>query len=203
MSIEARAARAGAPAARLYRTGIGARRATRAAGQLTDTLNRTILIAGFCGALDPELKPGDIVLATELRSPTKTTVCEDPQTLADALCKAGLRARIAPILSSNRIELGDRRTALHRTGAVAVDMESAPIAEKLGTDSLVTMRVVLDTPRQELYRPLRSLRNLITAYRTLKRACAAANDWAQTIEAAEAVASIETRESRAEPCPSR
>jgi nucleoside phosphorylase len=65
--LEARAVRTGAPWADVRRVGMGPRRAARSAQLTAANGNRPILIAGFCGALDPQLEPGDIVLATELR----------------------------------------------------------------------------------------------------------------------------------------
>ena len=140
-----------------------------------------MIIAGFCGALDPELEPGDVVLATELRGPTGTTPCDDPSILAGVLRRGGLRVRIAPIASSQRLVLGERRRTLWRTGAAAVDMESAWLAPGTDARPLVTMRVVLDTQRHELIRPLRTLTGTAIAYRTLRRACALVQDWASAI----------------------
>ena len=52
---------------------------------------------------------------------------------------------------------------------------------------LVTMRVVLDTQRHELIRPLRTLTGTAIAYRTLRRACALVQDWASAIAPREVV----------------
>ncbi len=73
-----------------------------------------MLIAGFCGALDAELEPGDVVLATELRGPTGTTACADPTILAGVLRRGGLRVRVGPIASSQRLVVRERRRALQR-----------------------------------------------------------------------------------------
>ena len=66
-------------------SGMGPRRARRAAHLARESGGGALLIAGFCGALDPELEPGDIVLASELRGPTGTTPCGDPTILAGVL----------------------------------------------------------------------------------------------------------------------
>jgi 4-hydroxy-3-methylbut-2-enyl diphosphate reductase len=143
------------------------------------------MIAGFCGALDPELEPGDVILPTELRGPTGTTVCDDTTILAGALRRAGFRVRQGPIASSQRIVLGGRRRALARSGALAVDMESAWLASAVGGQPLVTLRVVMDTSRHELYRPLRTVAAFATAYRTLSRACELVEDWAAALSSRE------------------
>ena len=91
MGIEARAVRGGAPWARVEKFGIGPQRAGQAASLVEDH-DGTVVIAGFAGALDEHLKPGDIVLASELRGPDGALVaCGDPAILAGVLRRAGLR----------------------------------------------------------------------------------------------------------------
>jgi 4-hydroxy-3-methylbut-2-en-1-yl diphosphate reductase len=185
LSVEARAVRSGAPWARVHQIGMGPRRAARSAQLASGSAGRAVLIAGFCGALDPELEPGDVVLASELRGPTGTTTCDDASILAGVLQRGGLRVRVAPIASSQRLVLGERRRMLHRTGAAAVDMESAWVAPAARARPLVTLRVVLDTYRYELHRPLRTVAGAAIAYRTLRRACALAEEWANALGARE------------------
>ncbi|HTW11434.1 MAG TPA: 4-hydroxy-3-methylbut-2-enyl diphosphate reductase [Solirubrobacteraceae bacterium] len=187
LSLEARAVRAGAPWAEVRRIGMGPRRAQRSARLAVSGGNRPIMIAGFCGALDPELEPGDVVLASEVRGPTGTTVCDDPTILAGVLRRGGLRVHIAPIASSQRLVVGERRQTLYRTGAAAVDMESAWLAPAARTRPLVTLRVVLDTHRHELHRPLRTVTGAATAYRVLQRACSLVEEWARALGAREVV----------------
>jgi 4-hydroxy-3-methylbut-2-enyl diphosphate reductase len=184
LSIEARAVRAGAPWANVKRIGMGPHRAARSA-HLAD--GGPVLIAGFGGALDPELEPGDIVLASELRGPTGTTPCPDPSVLAGVLRRDGLRVRIGPIASSQRLVVRERRRMLQETGALVVDMESAWLAPAARAEPLVTLRVVLDTHRDELHNPLRTLTGAAIAYRTLRRASALAKNWAQALGPREVV----------------
>jgi 4-hydroxy-3-methylbut-2-enyl diphosphate reductase len=187
LSLEARAVRAGAPWAHVHQIGMGPRRAARGAHLAGGSDGGGVLIAGVCGALDPDLEPGDIVLATELRGPTGTTPCPDPTILAGVLRRGGLRVRVGPIASSQRLVVRERRRALHRTGALAVDMESAWLAPAANAHPLVTLRVVLDTHRQELHRPLRTLAGAAVAYRTLRRACALVEEWARALGPREVV----------------
>ncbi len=184
LSLEARAVRAGAPWARVQRIGMGPRRAARGASSVE---GGAVLIAGFSGALDPELEPGDVVLASELRGPTGTTPCHDPTILAGVLRRGGLRVRVGPIASSQRLVVRERRRILQRTGALAVDMESAWLAPATHAHPLVTLRVVLDTHRQELHRPFRTMAGAGVAYRTLRRACALAEGWARALGPREVV----------------
>ncbi|MCW2954514.1 MAG: ispH [Conexibacter sp.] len=187
LALEARAARAGAPWARVLRIGMGPHRAQRAADATSTADGGAIVIAGFCGALDPSLEPGDVILATELRGPTGTTPCPDPSILAGALRRGGLNVRVGPIASSQRLVVRDRRRALHATGAIAVDMESAWIAPTARTRTLVTLRVVLDTAERELHHPLRTATGAARAYRALRRACELAEGWASALGEREVV----------------
>ena len=178
MRLEARAARAGAPWARVQQIGVGPRRALRAAALTHQGGGGGVLIAGYCGALDPELEPGDVVLANELRGPDGATQCPDPAILAGVLRRGGLRVHVGAVASSRRPVVGDARRALARSGALAVDMESAWLAVAARARPFVALRVVLDTQQRELHRPLRTLAGAARAYRALRRACALAEDWA-------------------------
>jgi 4-hydroxy-3-methylbut-2-enyl diphosphate reductase len=176
MSLEARAVRAGAPWAQVQRIGVGPRRAARSAADADH--GRAVLVAGFCGGLDPALEPGDVVLASELRDPAGATLgTADPTILAGVLRRGGLSVHVGPIASSERIVRGERRRRLSRTGALAVDMESAWLAPAVHDRPFLTLRVVLDTVSRELHRPLQTLTGFTTAYRTLRRACELAEEW--------------------------
>jgi 4-hydroxy-3-methylbut-2-enyl diphosphate reductase len=188
LSLEARAVRHGAPWADVRQIGMGPRRAARSAElAIAAGGSKATLIAGFCGALDPDLEPGDIILASELRGPTGTIPCDDPTILAGVLRRGGLNVRIAPIASSQRLVLGERRRTLFRTGAVAVDMESAWLAPAVRQRPLVTLRVVVDTNRRELHRPLRTVTGAAIAYRALRKACSLVEEWADSLAAREVV----------------
>jgi 4-hydroxy-3-methylbut-2-enyl diphosphate reductase len=187
LALEARAVRSGAPWARVERVGMGPKRASKSAELLDHGAGAPVLIAGFCGALDPALEPGDVVLATEVRGPTGTTTCSDPSILAGVLRRGGLRVHLGPIASSQRIVLRDRRRALQRTGALAVDMESAWLAPAAQGQPLVTLRVVVDTERHELHRPLRTVAAAAVAYRSLRQACALVEEWAHALGPREVV----------------
>jgi 4-hydroxy-3-methylbut-2-enyl diphosphate reductase len=187
LALEARAVRTGAPWADVRRIGMGPRRAARSAQLSAANGNRPILIAGFCGALDPALEPGDIVLASELRGPTGTSACDDPTILAGVLRRGGLRVHVGPIASSQRLVVGERRQTLFRSGSLAVDMESAWLVPVARRRPLMTLRVVLDTSRHELHRPLQTLTGAATAYRTLQRACSLVEEWARALASREVV----------------
>jgi 4-hydroxy-3-methylbut-2-en-1-yl diphosphate reductase len=203
LSIEARAVRAGlragtgestaeqdrtlADRVRVHRVGIGPRSATRAT-RLMRSDHGPVLVAGFCGALSDDLEPGDVVLASELRSPDgTTTTCPDPAILAGVLRRGGLRVHVGPIASSARLVTGARRSELRESGAVAVDMESAWLAAAIDPGPLVVLRVVLDTPRRELRRPWQTLGGVAVAYRSLRRACSLLGGWIPALGSREVV----------------
>ena len=187
LSLEAKAVRAGAPWARVERVGMGPRRASKSARIVDRGAGGAVLIAGFCGALDPGLVPGDVVLADEVRGPTGTTRCSDPAILAGVLRRGGLNVHVGPIASSQRLVRRDRRRTLRQTGAIAVDMESAWLAPAAHGQPLVILRVVVDTERHELHRPLRTVHAAAAAYRNLRRACALVEEWARALGHREAV----------------
>jgi len=180
MRVEARAIRAGAPWSRIEKIGVGPRRA-RAAARLTgDPRQMPALLAGICGGLDPQLEPGDVVLASELRTPEQTLSCPDPTILAGVLRRAGMRVHIGPIASSTGPVFGSRRRELSQSGALAVDMESAWLAVERAAP-LATLRVVLDTPRYEIHRPARAAVAWRRAFRALREASALLEDWAAAL----------------------
>ncbi len=181
MALEARAIRAGAPWSRVEKIGMGQRRAREAALLTHQPGERTALIAGVCGALDPRLKPGDIVLADELRTDAGTLPCPDPTILAGVLRRGGLRVHIGPIFSSTGLVRGEQRRELAREGALAVDMESAWLAQDARAQALTTLRVVLDTPHYEFHRPARAAIAARRAFRALREASSLLEGWAQAL----------------------
>jgi 4-hydroxy-3-methylbut-2-enyl diphosphate reductase len=187
MAIEVRAIRAGAPWSRVEKIGMGPRRA-RAAARLTHhPEQRSALIAGVCGALDPGLEPGDVVLASELRTAVKTLPCPDPTILAGVLRRGGLRVHVGPIVSSTGLVFGERRRELALAGALAVDMESAWLADDARAQPLTTLRVVLDTPRYEFHHPARAAIAARRAFRALREASSLLEAWARALGPREVV----------------
>jgi 4-hydroxy-3-methylbut-2-enyl diphosphate reductase len=181
MGIEARAIRAGAPWSRVEKIGMGPRRARAAAHMTHQPEPRSALIAGVCGALDSRLQPGDIVLASELRTDVRTLACPDPTILAGVLRRGGLRVHIGPIVSSTGLVFGERRREL------AVDMASAWLAERAGAQPLTTLRVVMDTPHYEFRRPARAAIAARRAFRALREASSLLETWAQALDRREVV----------------
>ncbi len=183
MGIEARALRRGALAAGIQRTGVGPRRARRAVSALASTPAAGVAVAGFGGALAPDLEPGDVVVANELltRDGTRVAECPGAGLIAGMLRRRGLKAHVGPVVSVRGPVVGRDREALLRTGALVADMESAWLAPAAAGRPFLVLRVVLDTPEHELWRPAATALGLVRAARALRSAGSVLEEWAQVI----------------------
>jgi 4-hydroxy-3-methylbut-2-enyl diphosphate reductase len=159
------------------RTGVGSARARRAALALEKDPARVLAVAGLCGALDPALCPGDLVVASELRQSHQRRQVASAHDLCAELRRFGLRAVVGSILAVDRVVRGAERKALRATGAHAIDMESAWLATAAAGRPLAVVRVVVDGPDHELLRPA-TLWNGLRAIRALETAAAAIEAWA-------------------------
>lgn len=190
MGIETRALRAGAPQADVRATGVGPRRARRAAARLASHPAAGVALAGFGGALSPELEPGDLVVASELWSRNGQVIAECPgaPVIAGLLRRRGVRAHVGPVVSVGRPAVGAARATLAEGGALVVDMESAWLAPVAADRPFVVVRAVLDTPACELWSPLALGRALAPAWRSLRAAASVlADDWGPAIRPRELV----------------
>ena len=128
------------------------------------------------------------MLASELRGPTGTTRLRRPD---DPRRRAAPR-RLARAHRADRLQPAARRwaSAGGRCTAPAPPRStwSPPGSLRPPTPRpLVTLRVVLDTSRRELHRPLRTLTGAATAYRALRRACSLVEEWANALAPREVV----------------
>ena len=140
-----------------------------------------VAIAGFCGAVAGGLKTGDIVVASEVRGPDGVTAC-DARPVVAALAALGIeRMCVGPVASVDHVVHGAERGVLADDGALAVDMESAWLAPAAAGRPFAVLRVVLDTPAREIYRPLATLAGGLAAWRALRRAAPALALWAWTL----------------------
>jgi 4-hydroxy-3-methylbut-2-enyl diphosphate reductase len=181
--LEARAIRPALPGATVLRCGLGPARARRAAERLAGRTPapRAIAVAGVCGALDPRLVPGDLVVASELRGAGAPRALESAKPLARALEARGARVHIGPMLSLDHLVRRAERESLAATGAIAVDMESAWLAALADELPFAVLRVVSDGPDHELF-GARVLANGVRALRALRAAAPALATWADSPE---------------------
>jgi adenosylhomocysteine nucleosidase len=137
-------------------SGIGWTAAAGAARALIDAGASALMSFGVAGALDPALEPGNVVLPREVLSsdgrhhPTDATWRE----------RVAVELRASHALSEGHLLTGDqaidtpekKAAAFHGTGAVAVDMESAAVAEVAAGHKLpyIAVRVIVDTAADRL-----------------------------------------------------
>jgi 4-hydroxy-3-methylbut-2-enyl diphosphate reductase len=134
----------------VVRTGMGHVRAHAAAQRLASAIEpgAAVVLAGISGGLDRRLAPGEIVVATSVRGPDGDELAlsaADAEAVATELREDGRSVHLGPIVSSKTLVHGEARTELARSGALAVDMESAWVARALSDHRLVIVRLVADT----------------------------------------------------------
>jgi adenosylhomocysteine nucleosidase len=106
---------------------------------------------GIAGGLAPGIAPGTLVIATEV-------IAEDGQRWAALDCRDGNTALVAaihaPVAGASRIvaTAGDKKALHLRTGAVAVDMESAAVARLCGVAGagFAVIRAIADSAERDL-----------------------------------------------------
>ncbi len=116
----------------LWQCGMGAERAQQAARSLLDAGATALLSWGTAGGLDPALRPGDVVLpATVVPSPGVGLEVDAAWHMRLCKCLAGSNINTGPLIQSPRVvaEPADKAELFQSTGAIAVDMESAAIAQ--------------------------------------------------------------------------
>jgi 4-hydroxy-3-methylbut-2-en-1-yl diphosphate reductase len=164
------------------KTGMGPVHSQAAAGALARTPGGALLVLGFCGGLDAESVPGEVIVAEAVRtagdeghSPERV-VCVDAEGLAARLRSRGLKVRSGEIVCVSKIAVGERRAQLLAGGALAVDMESVWLAAGAAGRPFAVVRVVLDSPSHELLRPQATV-GALRAARVLRRVAGALHDW--------------------------
>jgi 4-hydroxy-3-methylbut-2-en-1-yl diphosphate reductase len=183
MSVEAAIVASAARGTRVRRTGMGPQRALAAAGGIAQEAPRALLVLGFCGGLDAESVPGEVIVAEEVYAaedeghPAARVRCECSAELLGRVAGRGLKVRSGKIVCVSRLALGERRAALAAAGAIAVDMESVWLAPAAGERPFGVVRVVLDSPGHELLRP-QAAAGAVRAARSLRRVTGALHDWA-------------------------
>jgi adenosylhomocysteine nucleosidase len=132
-------------------SGIGRAAAAAAAQALVDSGVSALMSFGMAGGLDPALKPGSVVIPCELLSTdgARYTACRS--------WRERVAAAISPLCAVTEGNLltgtqaidtpAEKAAALRSTGAAAVDMESAAVAEVAAKHNLpfIAVRVIVDT----------------------------------------------------------
>ncbi|HZY76029.1 MAG TPA: 4-hydroxy-3-methylbut-2-enyl diphosphate reductase [Jatrophihabitantaceae bacterium] len=134
------------PDAQLLRCGMGPERVQAWLPRLREAAPGAVVVAGVAGGVDPSLRPGDVVVASEVRDSRGRTVLRGAAPLVAELRRMGLRVRTGPMVSHDRVVGGaEERARLAATGAIAVDMESAEIVRATVGVPTAVVRVIVDT----------------------------------------------------------
>jgi nucleoside phosphorylase len=202
LGIEARALKT--DGLRVERVGMGVRRAEEYVrrGPAFDVL----AVAGFGGATDGCLKPGDVVVADEVRQGREVIECPWADSVAFALerhlilepevdeapephtthglveASRGTPAVVTgPIATLDHLASAQTLTRLAGEGVTTVDMESFPLVATARGRPFTVVRVVVDTPDHPLVRPS-TLRAGLTARRRLQAIGTVLRHWATALE---------------------
>jgi 4-hydroxy-3-methylbut-2-en-1-yl diphosphate reductase len=179
LALEQALIRSAVRGARVRKTGMGPDKSLAAARALAREPGDALIVLGFCGGLDAQSRPGEVIVADEVLAAADEghepvqVACDGSQRLAGALIAAGLTVRRGTIVGVAKIATGERREQLRAAGALAVDMESAWLAAGAAGRPFSVVRVVLDSPSHELFRP-QALGGALLAARMLRRASAVA-----------------------------
>ena len=183
LAIEQLLIRSGARGAHVRKTGMGPEKSLAAAVALAREPGEALLVLGFCGGLDAQSRPGEVIVAEEVLATDDEgheavrADCDGAGQLADSLSVSGLAVRRGPIVGVGKIATGERREQLRAAGALAVDMESAWLAAGAAGRPFAVVRVVLDSPSHELFR-VGALGGALAAAQALRKVSAiAVQDW--------------------------
>jgi 4-hydroxy-3-methylbut-2-enyl diphosphate reductase len=179
LRIERAALRRGLPDVPVLRCGMGAARARATALVAAGISADVVAVAGFCGAVGDDLRAGDVVVASEVRGPEGITRCASGPVVAALATLGTERVQVGPVACVDHLVYGRQRAVLAGEGVLAVDMESAWLAPAAAGRPFAVVRVVLDTPAREIYRPVATLVGGLRAWRALRRAAPALAIWAR------------------------
>jgi 4-hydroxy-3-methylbut-2-enyl diphosphate reductase len=102
---------------------------------------------GVAGGLAPVLTPGDVIIASELRSTESSTSRNLPGSslLSAEFRRARFSVYHGPLVTSPRYVSAGGRAELAASGALAVDMESSWVMDYLPNNPLAVVRAISDT----------------------------------------------------------
>ena len=161
LRIERFALRRGLRGVPVVAVGMGVRHPSR----LFLPAGTALVVAGVAGALVDGISPGDLVV--------------DDRELALSLRGNGFTVHHGVIADSDHVVGSAERTELARTGALAVDMESARLLALAGDRPRAVVRAIVDTPSRPLPGPA-TLGGGITALRRLAAIGPVLRHWAET-----------------------
>ncbi|HYK26869.1 MAG TPA: 4-hydroxy-3-methylbut-2-enyl diphosphate reductase [Streptosporangiaceae bacterium] len=164
----------------IARVGYGPVRAAAAGQRIAQAEPDMVAVGGVGGAVAPGLRTGDIVVGSEVTDGGTTVSCPSAPLLAGELRRTGLTARVGQILTVDRLVKPGGHAALAKTGALAVDMETAPLLAGVGNRPAIVVRAISDTPEQSVLSP-GIVSGGIAALRSLRLAAPALARWAAAV----------------------
>jgi len=185
LGIEGAIVRSGWRGARVRKTGMGTEKSKAAARWLRREPGDALLVLGFCGGLDEESVPGEVIVAESVYGATdeshtpERVECVETERIAQQLRSREMKVRSGPIVCVSKIAVGERRTQLLEDGALAVEMESVWLAAGAAGRPMAVVRVVLDSPSHELFRP-QAVGAATRAARALRTVARELRGWAPT-----------------------
>ena len=162
LRIERFALRRGLPGVPVIAVGMGVRHPSR----LALPAGAALVVAGVAGAVVDGIAAGDLVV--------------DDLDLALSLRGNGFVAHHGVVALSDHVVGKAERTELARTGALAVDMESARLLALAGDRPHAVVRAIVDTPSRPLLGPA-TLGGGVTALRRLAAIGPVLRHWAESI----------------------
>jgi 4-hydroxy-3-methylbut-2-en-1-yl diphosphate reductase len=180
LRLEASAVRRGLtqPGSRVRRAGMGAARSRKTAAQGHQHPFGALAVMGTAAALSDDLKPGDLVVATEVTDGESTVRLPGADLLAAELRRAGLSARAGRVVSVPRLVRAADRERLGARGYLAADMESAALLTAADGAPVAVIRAVSDAG----FGP-GMVGGGIAALRSLRQAAPVAEKWAAACRA--------------------
>jgi 4-hydroxy-3-methylbut-2-en-1-yl diphosphate reductase len=182
LRVEAALISSAARGALVHKTGMGPDKAKAAAGEITGRASRALLVLGFCGGLDEQSVPGEVIVAQDVYAAVdegheeERIACDLAQPLLARLTGLGMKVRIGSLVCVSKIAVGERRGELHAGGAIAVDMESVWLGKGAAGRPFGVVRVVLDSPSHELLR-IQAAGGALRAALALRRVAGALHDF--------------------------
>jgi 4-hydroxy-3-methylbut-2-enyl diphosphate reductase len=147
MLLEANAVRRGLtrPTSQVLKAGVGRSRASKVAiDSQHDALRRPVAVMGTAAGLDDSLRPGDLVVATEVTDGRESIPLPGAILLVTELRRAGLRAHAGKVVTVSRLVKPADRPKLAAGGAIAADMESLALVQAAAGRPVAVIRAVSD-----------------------------------------------------------
>jgi 4-hydroxy-3-methylbut-2-enyl diphosphate reductase len=142
LRLEANAVRRGLrqPASRVVRAGM---RGSKADGSKLGAFGATAVM-GTAASVADDLKPGDLVVATEVSDGERVIALPGAELIAGELRRAGLTVRTGKIVTVDHLVKSSERAGLAASGYLAADMESAQLLDAAEGRPAAVIRAVSD-----------------------------------------------------------